>query len=425
MNTNTNAATKTAGKAVEGRKKAATKRAPHEVSEKAEAAFMKRMKTEADEAAKKAAMKTAEEEKTAEQAEERKEGKTMKKTAENAAKTAPKNEAAAEAVKTAAPKLSERIAAALEAAKTGSRREDRAKAAEEAAALILKFNRESFANAVNRADMMKAAEALKPHAPKKAEARRAGYAYANAENIVSYQFMDEDGHESTRTLSLVQYAAAAFMKTATDEAAAAFRAALHELEKVSAAAVEGREENGKAAAAALTALVKACGLEGFTTKTAENSKKYGFYIDRSFVYAAAAPLKLKRGEAKTAAAVLEAATLTALEASEARREKAEARRAKAEAAAVKAVFAIIAAAAEAAAVNVWKAYVKTAEGVRLDWKKAAEEAAKREGERAAKKAEREAKTAAAKLEKAAKLREQAAALEKAAAEQEAKKTAAA
>ena len=93
------------------------------------------------------------------------------------------------------------------------------------------------------------------------------------------------------------------------------------------------------------------------------------------------------------------------------------------------------AALEAAAVNVWKAYTKTAEDVRAEAKKAAEAAAKREGERAAKKAEREAKNtknaaeAAAKLrEKIEKDREKLAKLEAAAAEQkktEAKKTAAA
>ena len=381
-----------------------------------------REKAAAEQAAKKDT-KTAT--KTAEKA-ERKEEKNMNTNAtKNAAKNAPKTEAtnaAEQKTATKATNTAEKIRAALEIAKTGSTREERAKAAEDAVALILSFNKNSLANAIARASFTKAAEAIKPRAPKKDESRRAGFTYANAEQIITYQYIDEEGHENTRTLTLVQYAVNAFTKTATKEQEERFTAALRELEKVTAAAIEGKEENGKAAARALTDLATSCGLDSFATKTAEDGKKYPFYIDRSFVYAAAAPLRVKRGEVKTAAAVLEDATLSALEAPENRRTKAEARRAKAEAAAVKAVFSIIAAAAEAAAVNVWKAYVKTAEGVREDWKKAAAEAAKREEERAATKAAREAKTADAKREKAAKLREQAAALEKAAAEQE-KKTA--
>ena len=382
----------------------------------------------AEQAAKKDKTNATKTTKTAEKAEERKVNTMKTKTTNAAAKTAPKTE------QTAATKTEDRraakIAALIEAAKTANRPEDRRKAAEQAAELIEAFNRESFTNAVNRADMTKAAEALKPNAPKKDESRRAFFAYANAENIVTFQFMDEDGHESTKKLSLVQYAAAAFMKTATKEQTAAFAAALAELEKVTAAAIEGRDkENGKNAAKALTALSAACGLDTFTTKTAEDGKKYPFYIDRSFVYAAAAPLRVKRGEVMTAAARLEAANVAAFAAAANKRTKAEERREKAEAAAVKAVFGIIAAAAEAAAVNVWKAHAKTAEDVRAEAAAAAEAATKREQakkDREAKKAEREAKTAAAKREKAAKLREQAAALDEAAAKQEAAtKTAAA
>ena len=187
----------------------------------------------------------------------------------------------------------------LNVAKTAATADDRKTAAEKAAAMIEAFNRESFANAVNRATFTKAAEALKPRAPKRDEARKAGFVYANAADVVTFQYIDEDGHENTRTLSLVQYAAAAFMKTANAEQAEAFAAALAALEDVAAAAVEGRDEHGKRAAAELTKLAAAVGLEGFATKTAEDGKKYGFRVDRSFVYAAAAPLRVRRGEVKT------------------------------------------------------------------------------------------------------------------------------
>jgi len=354
--------------------------------------------------------------KTAEQAEKGKEVNAMKTTEKNAAATIATAEQTAEAVKNA-PKTERRaeaISHLLNVAKTAATADDRKTAAEKAAAMIDEFNREAFANAVKRATFPKAAEALKPRAPKRDEAKRAGFVYANAADVVTFQYIDEDGHENTRTLSLVQYAAAAFMKTATAEQAEAFAAALAALEDVAAAAVEGRDEHGKRAAAELTKLAAAVGLEGFATKTAEDGKTYGFKVDRSFVYAAAAPLRVRRGEVKTAAATLEAATLAALHATEGRRTKAEERRAKAEAAAVKAVFGIIAAAAEAAAVNTWKAYVTTAADVRAAAEKAAAEAAAKTEKAAA----REAATAAAKREKAAKLREKAAALEAAAEKQE-------
>lgn len=332
--------------------------------------------------------------------------KTMKKTEQNAAKNAPKTEAAA--VKTeAAPKAAEpkkteeravktveQIKALFEQAKNGATKEDRMKAAEEAKKAVEAFNAAALENAAKRCTFAAAVEAYRPNAPKKAEAAKKGVDYTRRAEPVQYIHLNEEGEAAARIMNLVTFARVAFMKTANAEQAARFSEALTALEAYEKNYIEqDKNEGAKAAAEALTALVKVCGLNLFTAKRAEDGKMYPFFIDRSFVKAAAARLKARRGVYTSEAAAVEEAALKALEASAKGRAKAEERRAKAEENAVKAVFAIIAEAAAAAVVGVWKAEVKTAEAVRAEAAERERRNAAREEDRAKKAAAREAKNA--------------------------------
>jgi len=317
-------------------------------------------------------------EKTTKTTEERKET-TMKKNA---------NETRAAAAKKA-----------IEAAKNGATREDRAKNAERAAKLIAEFNAESLENAVLRGSFLAAAEAVRPDAPQKVDRREKGVDYDRRAEKVTFQWLDDNANESTRVLSLPVYARAAFAKTATEEQRAAFAVALTAVERFQKNNVENEDakahEGLKEAAQALTALAKACGLDALTMKTAANGEKYPFYIDRSFIHAAAARMRCKKGVYTTEAAAITEAAAAAVNASDKNHDRAAARVERAEAAAVKMVFSIINDAAAAAVVGRWKAVVMTAEAA----KKAAEERAKKAAEERAardkKAAERAAKKAAA------------------------------
>ena len=312
---------------------------------------------------------------------ERKEGtKTMKKNATPATKTAaavkiedaPKN---APATMTAAEMIIEaakatpaarKIAAKIEAAKTAAKKEDRAAFAEEAAAMIADFNRAAFENAAARASFIAAAEAERLPAPKKEESRKAGVDYARRAEPIDYPYIMEDGKITSRKLRLPAFAVYAFAgKTATKEQREAYENALaaverfqkNNVEKEGAAAREGLKE----AAAALTALSKACGLHELTTKTAENGTPAAFFIHKSFVHNAAARMKGKRGVYTTHAAARQEAAAAAVNASERMHAAAVERAERAEAAAVKMIFTIITEAAAAAVVGVWSARVLTAE----------------------------------------------------------------
>ena len=350
------------------------------------------------------------EQNTPKKAEEKKGMKTMKKTEQNAAKTAPKTEAAAvktnaaAAVKTVenapkteakrAPLTVEAIRGLFEQAKNGATKEDRMKAAEAAKKAVEAFNAAALENAAARCTFAAAVEAYRPNAPKKAENMKKGVDYERRAEPVQYIHLNEEGKAAARVMNLVTFARVAFMKTANAEQAARFSEALTALEAYEKNYIEqDKNEGAKAAAEALTALVKVCGLNLFTAKRAEDGKMYPFYIDRSFVKAAAARLKARRGVYTSEAAAVEEAALKALEASAKGRAKAEERRAKAEEAAVKAVFTIIAEAAAAAVVGVWKAELKTVEAVRAEAAERERRAAAREEDRAKKAAAREAKNA--------------------------------
>ena len=424
MNTNTKNAAK---QAEEGRKQAAEQAAEPKTANAA--------KTEQN---------------TPKKAEEKKGLKTMKKTEQNAAKTAPKTEAAAvkknaaavnieEAPKTEAkraPLTVEAIRGLFEQAKNGATKEDRMKAAEAAKKAVEEFNAAALENAAARCTFAAAVEAYRPNAPKKAENMEKGVDYERRAEPVQYIHLNEEGEAAARIMNLVTFARVAFMKTANAEQAACFSEALTALEAYEKNYIEqDKNEGAKAAAEALTALVKVCGLNLFTAKRAEDGKMYPFFVDRSFVKAAAARLKARRGVYTSEAAAVEEAALKALEASAKGRAKAEERRAKAEEAAVKAIFAIIAAAAAAAVVGVWKAEVKTVEAVRAEAAERERRNAAREEDRAKKAAAREAKNAEqakkavekkrAALEKAARELKAAEDREAALKAEEAKKTAAA
>ena len=325
--------------------------------------------------------------------------KTMKKTEQNAAKNAPKTEAApkaAEPKKTEerAVKTVEQIKALFEQAKNGATKEDRMKAAEAAKKAVEAFNAAALENAAARCTFAAAVEAYRPNAPKKAEAAKKGVDYTRRAEPVQYIHVNEEGEAAARVMNLVTFARVAFMKTANAEQAARFSEALTALEAYEKNYIEqDKNEGAKAAAEALTALVKACGLNLFTAKRAEDGKMYPFFIDRSFVKAAAARLKARRGVYTSEAAAVEEAALKALEASAKGRAKAEERRAKAEENAVKAVFTIISEAAAAAVVGVWKAELKTVEAVRAEAAERERRNAAREKDRANKAAAREAKNA--------------------------------
>ena len=364
--------TKTAAKqAAEGRKQTAAKRAPHEPTEQAEAAFMKRMKAEAEKAAA---------EQAAKQAEEMKGEETMKNTKKTAEQTAPKAEEG-RAVKTV-----EQIKSLFEAARNGATKEDRMKAAEAAAEAVEAFNAAALMNAAARCSFLQAAEAYRPNAPKKAEAAKKGVDYTRRAEPVQYIHIDEEGNAAARLMNLVTFARVAFMKTANAEQVKAFEAALKAVEAFQKAFIEREDNEGvKAAANALNGLVKACGLDKFTTM----QSGFGFTVKKSFIRAAAVRVKGRRGVYLSEAAAREEAMNRLLNASAERRAKAEAAVKKAEENAVKVIFTIIAEAAAAAVVGVEEAALKTAEDVKTE--QAARE--RREAERAAKREEREAKTA--------------------------------
>ena len=349
------------------------------------------------------------EQNTPKKAEEKKGKKTMKKTEQIAVKTAPKTEAAAvktnaaaavkieDAPKTEAkraPLTVEAIRGLFEQAKNGATKEDRMKAAEAAKKAVEAFNAAALENAAARCTFAAAVEAYRPNAPKKAENMNKGVDYERRAEPVQYIHLNEEGEAAARIMNLVMFARVAFMKTANAEQAARFSEALTALEAYEKNYIEqDKNEGAKAAAEALTALVKVCGLNLFTAKRAEDGKMYPFFVDRSFVKAAAARLKARRGVYTSEAAAVEEAALKALEASEKGRAKAEERRAKAEDNAVKAIFTIIAEAAAAAVVGVWKAELKTVEAVRAEAAERERRAAAREEDRAKKAAAREAKNA--------------------------------
>lgn len=338
---------------------------------------------------------TTEPKKAAEQAEKttnRKEEKTIKNNEQKKA-AAPKKAAPKKNTKNAATEQKkievlqpDAIRKLIETAKTAYSVDERKAAAEKAAKAIEAFNASSLENAVNRADFMNAAEAVRPSAPKNLENRRKGYDYERRADVVEYVIVDEEGNDRKRALTLPVYAAAAFRTKATAEQKAAFDEALTALETLQKSMIESNNVSGaKAAAAALTKLSTACGLNEFTKKG-----EYDFYIDRSYVYAAFGRMNAKRGEFKTTAASVTEAAAKAFEAKADKRAAALERAAKAYDNAAKLLFNVINAAAAAAVVGTWKATVVTAEDVTAA---AAARAAKVE-ERAAKAAEAAAKKAA-------------------------------
>lgn len=328
--------------------------------------------------------------------------KTMKKTEQNAAKTAPKTEAAA--VKTeAAPKAAEpkkteeravktveQIKALFEQAKNGATKEDRMKAAEEAKKAVEAFNAAALENAAARCTFAAAVEAYRPNAPKNAEAAKKDVDYTRRAEPVQYIHINEEGEAAARVLNLVTFARVAFMKTANAEQAAALEAALKAVEVYQKAFIERDEDEGvKAAAQAVNALVKACGLEACTTM----KSGFGFTVKKSFVKAAALRLKARRGVYTSAAAAVEEAFMRVLNANAARRAKAEEALKKAQDNAVKTIFDIIAEAAAACIVGREDAAVKTVEDVRAEAAERERRNAAREEDRAKKAAAREAKNA--------------------------------
>ena len=349
-------------------------------------------------------------------------GKEGKKTMNATKNTPAANEVTktAEAIIAAAERepLARKIAAAIERAKTAATKDARAAAAEEAAAVIAEYNRVSFENAARRASFIAAAEAVRVNAPKKDEARKANIDYTRRAEPIQYTFAAEDGTITLRTLSLPAFAVWAFKagKTATHEQRAAFGEAIYAIERYQKNAIEkdGAEarEGLKEAAAAITSLVNACGIDKLTTKTAENGFIAPFFVHRSFVNANAARMKCNRGVYTSHAAAVNEAAAAVVAANDKNHERAAARLERAEAAAVKMVFSIINEAAAAAVVGVWNASVLTvseaeaarhareAEAARkareAEAAKKAREAAKakREAEREALKKEREAKKAA-------------------------------
>lgn len=343
--------------------------------------------------------------------------KTNETKGENTMKTAEKNTTPA-AANIAPPALTEaekiiaaaereplarRISAALDKAKTAATKDARAEAAEEAAALIGEYNEKSLANAAARASFIAAAEAVRVPAPKNAERREKGVDYERRAEPVRYCFMSEDGVLSVRVLSLPTFARLAFAgKTATKEQREAFAAALAAVERFQKANVEKDSHEGlKEAAAALTALAAACGLDVLTTKTNEAGEAFPFFIHRSFVHAAAARMRCRRGLYVTEAAAVNEAAAAAVAATDKNHARAAARLEKANAAAVKMVFSIINEAAAAAVVGVWNAHVLTAAEAEAERRAREEAAAKAAAEREAAKERRAAEREAEKERRAA------------------------
>ena len=349
---------------------------------------------------KKAAAKNAEPKNTpntnnAEKAEERK-GNTMKKNAKNAAaeQAAPKAEQAAEQnTNAAADILTAEALKALYEQSMNAATPDARKAAREAFSEGREdFNAAALTNAVKRSSFLTAAEAFRPEPPKNAEKRENGVDYERRAERVQYIQIDEQGNAAARFLNLNTYAAEAFREGLTNaEQAAALTAALTALDVFMFNNVNNEKaphEGLKAAAAALTALLKACGLDGLTAyKTPDGV--FSAFVDKSFVLVTAARMKAKKGTYETPCAALEAARAAAVNASVNQHTRAAERLEKAEAAAVKYVFNIVSEALKAAVYGVWKADILTAEGV-----KAA--AAAREAEEK-RKAEERAAAKAAKL----------------------------
>ena len=348
---------------------------------------------------------------------ETKTAKTEEKKGTTAMKTEPKKTAAViETAKTepkTAPKTETRAAMIhrlYEESKTAASRNARREAAEAFEKEREAFNAASIENAASRCDFLRAAEALRPEAPKKAESRVSGFDYERRAEVVKYIMIDDNGEEKQRIMNLVTFARVAFMRRATKEQKTAFAAALAAVETFQKNNIENDSHEGlTAAAAALTALVKACGLDAFTAKTADNGEKYGFFIHKSFVHAAAARMKARRGVYVTEAAAVKEAAAAAVNASVKNHERAAARVKRAEEAAVKMIFSIITEAAAAAVVGNWKAVVMTAAEAEEAAKKAAAEAKEKEKAKkaaaAAKEREKAKKAKAAAAAKAKKERE--------------------
>jgi len=304
--------------------------------------------------------------------EERKEeNMNAKKTAEALKPAAKKTEPAKKPVKPAAAKPEEKTVKTAEEikslftdAKTASRREDREKAMEKATAEAEAFNAFSLKNAVKRASFLSAAEAFRPNPPK-AEAARDGHTdYIRRAEPVTYVVIDlENGEAKTRRLNLSIFAREAFKAGKfSAEVTATVHTALLKIEALQKSMIEDTNISGaKTAAEAVTSVVKACGLNAFT----QTEKGYDFYVDRSFLYkAAAASLKYHKGVYTSAAAAIAEAAGVALNATTDKRTKAAEALKKAEENGVKAVFNIVSEAAAAAVIGQWKAHLKTEEEVK-------------------------------------------------------------
>ena len=320
---------------------------------------------------------------------------TEKKAAEKAATTA--EAVKAEETTTEAAPTVENVKKFFRDIKTAVTTEGRKAAEEKAAAAVKAFNNYSLNRAVRLSDFMNAAEAVRPIAPKKAENAVKTYDYTRRAVPVDYTVVSEEGEVKTRRLALVTYAREAFSTTATAEAKKAFSAALKAMDTFEKSLIEQDNTSGaKTAAAAVSELVKAIGLNDFT----KTDKGYDFFIHRSFVYAAAAALKAKNGVYTTTAAALEKANNAVLNADAKGYEKAKKAAEAAEKKAVVVVFSIIQAAAAAASRGVWNASVTTAEEMKAAAAKKAAEAAKKAAAEAAAAKTKAAQKAAEALKRA-------------------------
>ena len=350
-------------------------------------------------------------ENTPKKTEERKEGKTM-----NANTNKTENAAAVILQPEALKKL-------YAESRNASTAEGRLQAAEAFRKGREDFNAAALKNAVKDCSFLQAAEAFRPNEPKRPEAALKGVDYTRRAEPVDYIHVDEQGNANKRRLNLKVYAAEAFRKAATPEQAEALNAALLKLEAFQKSMIESNNVSGaKAAAEALTEVVKACGLQALTN----TPKGFPFYVDRSFVYAAAARLKARKGVYTSAAAAIAEAAAKAAEAAADKHTAAVERYERVYDNAVRVVFGVIAEAAAAAVYGVWKAEVKTAEAMTAEAAERAAKAEEREVKNAATLTERlkKAEAAAKKAEeKALRLKAEAAAkAAEAAAKAEAKKS---